>query len=179
MASQMEDVGNQFFFRYQAFFSSSVWILVIGLISSLLNLLWDVTIYHIVSGFEIIRKPLPWKNYHTVSDGEDSNFKRQLTLTPYYFVHFAFRSLAIATFFIYMKVSFENLTLIALIFDFIYQEWAILLMFFLVFFNMWLTGHTYKRPRNPSQQKHLPFCIVVGGDPPKPLLFSRASKTLR
>ena len=42
------------FFRYWAFFSSSVWILVIGLISSLLNLLWDVTIYHIVSGFEMI-----------------------------------------------------------------------------------------------------------------------------
>ena len=122
MASQMEDVGNQFFFRYWAFFSSSVWILVIGLISSLLNLLWDVTIYHIVSGFEMIyhnKKPLPWLNYHTVSDGEDSNFKRQLTLTPYYFVHFAFRSLAIATFFIYMKVSFDNLNLMVLIFSFI------------------------------------------------------------
>ena len=171
-----------FFLDIGQFFSSSVWILVIGLISSLLNLLWDVTIYHIVSGFEMIyhnKKPLPWLNYHTVSDGEDSNFKRQLTLTPYYFVHFAFRSLAIATFFIYMKVSFENLNLIDLIFALIYQEWAILLMFFLVFFNMWLTRHTYKQPRNPSQQKHLPFCIVVGGNPSKPLLFSRASKTLR
>ena len=44
-----------FFLDIGQFFSSSVWILVIGLISSLLNLLWDVTIYHIVSGFEIIK----------------------------------------------------------------------------------------------------------------------------
>ena len=68
----------------------SVWILVIGLISSLLNLLRDVTLYHIVS------------------DGEASNVKRQIKLVPYYLVHLAFRSLALATFFIYWKVSFEN-----------------------------------------------------------------------
>ena len=67
--------------------SFSVWILVFGLISSLLNLLWDVTIYHIVS------------------DGKPSDCKRQIKLVPYYLVHYAFRSLAIATFFIYMKAS--------------------------------------------------------------------------
>ena len=66
----------------------SVWILVIGLISSLLNFLRDVTVYHIVS------------------DGEASNVKRQIKLIPYYLVHLAFRSLALATFFIYWKVSF-------------------------------------------------------------------------
>lgn len=66
----------------------SVWILVIGLISSLLNFLRDVTVYHIVS------------------DGEASNVKRQIKLIPYYLAHLAFRSLALATFFIYWKVSF-------------------------------------------------------------------------
>lgn len=67
--------------------SFSVWILVMGLISSLLNLLWDVTLYHVVS------------------DGKPSNFWRQIKLMPYYLVHFAFRSLALVTFFIYWKAS--------------------------------------------------------------------------
>ena len=68
----------------------SVWILVIGLISSLLNLIWDVTIYHIVS------------------DGKPSEFWRQIKLMPYYLAHYVFRSLSIAIFFIYMKVSFTK-----------------------------------------------------------------------
>ena len=76
-------------FRLQAFLFS-VWILVIGLISSLLNLLWDVTLYHVVS------------------DGKQSHFWRQIQLMPYYLVHFAFRSLALVTFFIYWKASLEN-----------------------------------------------------------------------
>ena len=67
--------------------SFSVWILVMGLISSLLNLLWDVTLYHVVS------------------DGKPSNFWHQIKLMPYYLVHFAFRSLALVTFFIYWKAS--------------------------------------------------------------------------
>ena len=61
---------------------------MLGLLSSLLNLLWDVTIYHIVS------------------DGKPSDCKRQIQLMPYYLTHYAFRSLTIATFFIYMKVKF-------------------------------------------------------------------------
>ena len=68
-----------------------VWILVVGLLTSLLNLVRDVTIYHVVC------------------DGESSNFKRQIMLTPYYLVHLAFRSLALATFFIYWKASLANL----------------------------------------------------------------------
>ena len=68
----------------------SVWILVLGLLSSLLNLLWDVTLYHVVS------------------DGKPSDFKQQMKLMPYYLAHFAFRSLAIATFFIYWKVKLNS-----------------------------------------------------------------------
>ena len=68
-----------------------VWILVVGLLTSLLNLVRDVTIYHVVC------------------DGESSNLKRQIMLLPFYLVHLAFRSLALATFFIYWKVSFANL----------------------------------------------------------------------
>ena len=63
-----------------------VWILVFGMFSSLLNMLWDITLYHVIS------------------DGEEQNIKRQSKLLPYYFVHFAFRSCALATFFIYWKV---------------------------------------------------------------------------
>ena len=66
----------------------SVWILVIGLMSSLYNLLWDVTIYHVLA-----------------QAGKPSDFKKQIKFIPYYFAHYAFRSLAVATFFIYMKVS--------------------------------------------------------------------------
>jgi len=103
------------------------WILVIGLISSLLNLIWDVTIYHIVS------------------DGKPSEFWRQIKLMPYYLAHYAFRSLSIAIFFIYMK------------------EWAILVAIVpLIVFNMWLTRRTYKLPTATPQQ-HLRFCTVVGG----------------
>ena len=64
----------------------SVWILLLGMLSSLLNMLWDVTIYHVIS------------------DGEEQNIKRQLKLVAYYLVHWAFRSFALATFFIYWKV---------------------------------------------------------------------------
>lgn len=103
------------------------WILVIGLTSSLLNLLRDVTLYHIVS------------------DGEASNLRRQIKLVPYYLIHLAFRSLALATFFIYWK------------------ELAILTIVPLVIFNMWLTRHTYKLPTNSDEQHHLHFCTVVGG----------------
>merc|ERR1711971_181295 len=103
------------------------WILVIGLISSLLNLIWDVTIYHIVS------------------DGKPSDCCRQIKLMPYYLAHYAFRSLSIAIFFIYMK------------------EWAILVTIMpLIAFNMWLTRKTYKLPTATPQQ-HLRFCTVVGG----------------
>ena len=56
------------------------------MLSSLLNMLWDVTIYHVIS------------------DGEEQNIKRQLKLVAYYLVHWAFRSFALATFFIYWKV---------------------------------------------------------------------------
>ena len=56
------------------------------MLSSLLNMLWDVTIYHVIS------------------DGEEQNIKRQLKLGAYYLVHWAFRSFALATFFIYWKV---------------------------------------------------------------------------
>ena len=63
-----------------------VWILVFGMFSSLLNMLWDITLYHVIS------------------DGEEQNLKRQSKLLPYYLVHFAFRSFALATFFIYWKV---------------------------------------------------------------------------
>ena len=56
------------------------------MLSSLLNMLWDVTIYHVIS------------------DGEEQNIKRQWKLGAYYFVHFALRSCALATFFIYWKV---------------------------------------------------------------------------
>ena len=56
--------------------------------SSLYNLLWDVTIYHVLA-----------------QAGKPSDFKKQIKFIPYYFAHYAFRSLAVATFFIYMKVS--------------------------------------------------------------------------
>ena len=44
--------------------------------------------------------------YHIVSDGKPSDFCRQIKLMPYYLAHYAFRSLSIAIFFIYMKVTF-------------------------------------------------------------------------
>jgi len=62
-----------------------LWILVLGMFSSLLNMLWDITLYHVVS------------------DGEEQNIKKQSKLLPYYLVHFFFRSFALATFFIYWK----------------------------------------------------------------------------
>ena len=122
----------------------SVWILVIGLISSLLNLLRDVTVYHIVS------------------DGEASNVKRQIKLVPFYLVHLAFRSLALATFFIYWKVSFANWVDFKH-FNFSLKELAILTIVPLVIFNMWLTRHTYMLP-DSDEQHHLHFCTVVGGE---------------
>ena len=65
----------------------SVVLLVLGLLSSLLNMLWDITLYHVIS------------------DGQEQDIKRQLKMLPYYFVHFAFRSLSLATFFIYWRVT--------------------------------------------------------------------------
>ena len=114
---------------------------MIGLISSLLNLIWDVTIYHIVS------------------DGKPSEFWRQIKLMPYYLAHYVFRSLSIAIFFIYMKASFTKLIFC----DIASQEWAILVAIVpLIVFNMWLTRRTYKLPTATPQQ-HLRFCTVVGG----------------
>ena len=116
---------------------------MIGLTSSLLNLLRDVTLYHIVS------------------DGEASNLRRQIKLVPYYLIHLAFRSLALATFFIYWKVSFAHLLIKHL--DFAFKEYAIFTIVPLVIFNMWLTRRTYKLPTNSDEQHHLHFCTVVGG----------------
>ena len=65
----------------------SVVLLVLGLLSSLLNMLWDITLYHVIS------------------DGQEQDIKRQLKMLPYYFVHFAFRSFSLATFFIYWRVN--------------------------------------------------------------------------
>ena len=125
----------------------SVWILVIGLISSLLNFLRDVTVYHIVS------------------DGEASNVKRQIKLIPYYLAHLAFRSLALATFFIYWKVSFSSSNLVEFkLFNSALKELAILTIVPLVIFNMWLTRHTYKLRTNSDEQHHLRFCTLVGGE---------------
>ena len=67
-------------------FLFSVWILLIGMLSSLLNMLWDITLYHVIL------------------DGKEQDLKWQLKLLPYYGVHFAFRSITMATFFIYWKV---------------------------------------------------------------------------
>ena len=64
----------------------SVVLLVLGLLSSVLNMLWDITLYHVIS------------------DGQEQDIKRQLKMLPYYLVHFAFRSLRLATFFIYWRV---------------------------------------------------------------------------
>ena len=59
---------------------------MIGMLSSLLNMLWDITLYHVIL------------------DGKEQDVKWQLKLLPYYGVHFAFRSITLATFFIYWKV---------------------------------------------------------------------------
>jgi hypothetical protein len=73
-----------------------------------------------------------------LSDGEVSNTKRQLSLVPYYAIHFLFRSLSMATFWIYWRVSKQVLYRTATL-----QEWAIFTFFLPVFFNMKLTRQTY------------------------------------
>jgi hypothetical protein len=96
--------------------------MIIGIAFSLLSCLWNTA------------------GYHIVSDGETSEKMRQLGLMPYYAVHFLFRSLCMAAFFIYWQVT--NLIVLQLAVNL--QEFSVFIFFVPIFFNMRLTKKTYR-----------------------------------
>merc|ERR1712012_1486738 len=75
--------------------------MLIGLFSSLLGLLYNIS------------------EYHVLCDGHEPNVVRQLRTMPYYSVHFLFRSFTFAMFFIYWR----EMTVPAFIFLCLFNMW--------------------------------------------------------